>query len=292
MPKAKPKTNSRPARKRAPARRTPSTPSPQLLYVLSDSTGNLAQHMVAVFLTQFPRDSFATRLITFLDTAPKLNLALDQIAQTPGIVFHALVRKAFKQIVESRCAAMRVPSRDLTGGTVEFLARESGIPALEDQHRIHHTNEDYHRRIDAIEFTLAHDDGLGLETLHEAQVVLAGVSRTGKSPTSIYLAQQGYKTANVSLASGVTPPDALLRLPPRRVVGLVIDPHELTRIRGTRQAQWGMPDGTYNDADRVAQEVKWSRRLFASRGWPILDVTHQAVEETAARVVALLGLSR
>jgi regulator of PEP synthase PpsR (kinase-PPPase family) len=149
----------------------------------------------------------------------------------------------------------------------------------------------YRRRIGAMEFTLGHDDGLGLDTLHEADVVLVGVSRTSKTPTSILLAQQGYQAANISLAMGVEPPSQLALIPPTKVVGLVIDPSQLAMIRNRRQAAWGMAPTPYGDPANVAREVAWSRTLFQRLGWPILDVTDQAVEETAARVIEMLGLS-
>jgi regulator of PEP synthase PpsR (kinase-PPPase family) len=149
----------------------------------------------------------------------------------------------------------------------------------------------YTRRVKAVEFALEHDDGLGLDTLHEADVVLVGVSRTSKTPTCMYLAQQGYKAANVSLASGVEPPAQLMALPKGKVAALAIDPRQLAEIRSRRQTAWKMADTSYNLPGAVAAEVAWSRRLFARAGWAVFDVTDQAIEETAARVVDRLGLN-
>ena len=141
-------------------------------------------------------------------------------------------------------------------------------------------------------FTLEHDDGLGQDNLEEADVVLAGVSRTGKTPTSIYLAMLGFRVANISLAAQVEPPRQLLGLAPGKTVGLIIDPRRLAEIRTRRQTAWHMTQTNYNDPHGVQAEVEWSRRLFAKLRCPILDVTDQAIEETAARVLDLLGLSQ
>jgi regulator of PEP synthase PpsR (kinase-PPPase family) len=156
---------------------------------------------------------------------------------------------------------------------------------------LHRMDEGYRRRIGALEYTIAHDDGLGLSTLADADVVLAGVSRTGKTPTSIYLAQQGYRVANVALAIESPPPPELLALRGRKVVGLVISPEQLVMIRTRREANWGMDRTGYGESDHVARELAWARQLFARQGWPVLDVTDQAIEETAAKVVEALGLT-
>jgi regulator of PEP synthase PpsR (kinase-PPPase family) len=202
----------------------PAAFGPVALYCLSDSTGNLPQHMLAAFLTQFPRGSFDLRTRNFLDAPHKVEAALEEIRTAPGIVCHAFVLPETKQRIADFCAAGRLACRDLTGGFVDFLSRESEITPAPDRKLLHRVDTMYHQRIEAIEYTLSHDDGLGLETLGDADVVLTGVSRTSKTPTSIYLAQQGYKVANVSLAQGVSVPGELLAAPQRKIVGLLIDP--------------------------------------------------------------------
>jgi len=260
------------------------------IYVLSDSTGNLPRHMLTAFLTQFPPETFQLRLRSFLTEPLQIDAAMAEVAAEPGMVLHALVGEPAKEQVRARCVELGVPACDLTGDFVQFIARASGVAPEPNVERLHHTDATYHRRIRALEFTLDHDDGLGLDTVHQADVVLAGVSRTSKTPTSIYLAQQGYKTANVSLALEVAPPAQLLALPATKVIGLVIDAVTLSEIRTRRQHAWAMGSTSYNDPGHVEKEVLWSRRLFAQRGWSILNVTDQAIEETAARVVNLLKL--
>ena len=263
-----------------------------IVHVLSDSTGNLAHHILAALLTQFPADSFDVRFSTFLRTEEQLGAALDRVTAEPGIIMHAVVSPQAKQRIAQHCQERKLDCMDVTGGFVEFLSRASGITPSADPQKLHRVDEAYHRRIRAVEFTLAHDDGLGLETIREADVVLVGVSRTSKTPTSIYLSQLGYRAANVSLAMGIDPPKELLQLPPRKVVGLVIDPHRLAEIRRRRQAEWAMGPSSYDDHDAVREEVACSRRLFGRNGWPVIDVTNNAIEETAAKALDLLRLPR
>jgi regulator of PEP synthase PpsR (kinase-PPPase family) len=269
---------------------TPQRVEPMVLHILSDSTGNLAQHMVTAVLTQFPEGRFRVRRHNFLQNEAAINSAMDEVAKMPGLVIHAVVSPAAKAVIERRCREIGVVCHDLTGPFVTFLTRESWTPQRPDVQRLHDVSDEYHQRINALEFTLEHDDGLRVETVGEADIVLTGVSRTSKTPTSIYLAQQGYRVANVPLTLGVEPPAQLMQMRPGKVVGLVIDPRQLVEIRTTRLHQWHMSSTEYNDEDVVAREVAWTRQLFAGKGWPILDVTGRAVEETAARVINLLGL--
>ena len=279
--------------KRRKRRVTPSTETTRMpLYVLSDATGSLARHMVTTFLTQFPPAAFELHLKPFIGEPGRLEKAMEDIAQKRGIVCHAVVSPKLKLDITKRCHDMRIACCDLTGSAVEFLAEASGIAPMSGEQQLHPIDNAYCDRINAMTFTVEHDDGLGLETLSAADIVLAGVSRTGKTPTSVYLAMQGYRVANVSLAMQVEPPRQLLELAPGTTVGLVLDPFKLSEIRSRRQTAWNMPQTSYNDPLKVEEEVAWSRRLFMKLRCPVLDVTDQAIEETAARLLDLLHLSQ
>lgn len=260
------------------------------LHILSDSTGNLAGHMITAFLTQFPPGAFVVKRHNFLSTRAKLDDALHHAGSMGGIVFHAMVQPSEKQRIREFFAHRGMAVCDLTGQFVEFLSTASGIQPQSNVRTLHEVSDEYRARIKALEFTLEHDDGLGLETLHEADVVLAGVSRTSKTPTSIYLGQQGYKCANYALAMPVPPPRELLALPPHKVIGLTIDAVRLAEVRHVRRQAWSMGQGGYTDIDDVQKEIAWSRRLFAQQGWKTIDVTNSAIEETAHRIVEMLGL--
>ncbi len=261
-----------------------------LLHVVSDSTGNLSKHMVTAFLTQFASGTFELRLWNFLSTDNRLAKALEEIGKVGGAVMHAVVAAKHKQMIETFCAQKDIRCQDMTGHFVDFLASASGVQPAADVKALHEVSEGYHRRIEAIEFTMQHDDGLGVNRLQEADVILVGVSRTSKTPTCIYLAQQGYKAANVAIAIESPVPDELLSMNKPKIVGLLIDPLRLIEIRLARHRSWNMTKTSYVEMEHVEQEVQWSRHLFSRQGWPTLDVTKTAVEETAAKVVHLLNL--
>lgn len=283
--------NRKPRKDPRPTRPTLAAATSRRVYVLSDSTGNLARHMLGAFLTQFDNEALAVRFETFVRTPERLREVLEQARGDGAAVCHAMVSGEFKKLVDAFCGDAGMPCRDLTGGIVEFLSGVAGRAPLHNVDALHRIDEAYKRRIGALEFTLTHDDGLGLETLHEADVVLTGVSRTSKTPTSIYLAQMGYRVANVSLAMGVEPPRQLLELPAGKVVGLIINPAQLMLIRTHRRHDWQMGEGSYGDPHEIARELAWARRLFTDRGWHTINVTDQAIEETSARVVELAGLA-
>jgi regulator of PEP synthase PpsR (kinase-PPPase family) len=264
---------------------------PRVLYVLSDSTGNLARHMLTAMLTQFPADALEIRFEPFIRSEARLDEVLASVRGRPGPVCHAVVSASFKGKITGFCREAGLAHHDLTQGLMSFLTEAAGVAPRGDVKSLHKIDESYKRRIGALEFTLSHDDGLGLATIGEADIVLAGVSRTGKTPTSIYLAQLGYRVANVALAMQVSPPEELLRLPAKKVVGLVISPQQLAMIRARRESDWRMSQTSYGEPANVAREITWARQLFNRQGWAVLDVTDQAIEETAAKIVHVTGAS-
>jgi regulator of PEP synthase PpsR (kinase-PPPase family) len=278
-----------PSKRSQPARQQPPTRRP--IYILSDSTGNLGRHIVTAILTQFPADAFRVETRGFLRHEAQFREVMDQVKVEPGLVFHGLLDRDHKKLVRDGCKQLGVPCCDFSGPFVDFVEQQTGLEPGLNYDLLHSTDDAYKRRIKALEWTLEHDDALGLDTIGEADIVLAGVSRTSKTPTSVYLAQLGYRVANVALAQQVAPPRELLALKQRKVIGLVIDPSTLSEIRQRRQAAWRMGDTNYPDPREVAREVAWSRQLFLKQGWPILDVTNQAVEETSAKIVNALGLA-
>lgn len=259
---------------------------------MSDSTGNLAHHMLAASLTQFPHEGFEIRSHMFLRTPEAMASALQVAANEGGVVMHAVVSAEAKQQIFDFCRNHKLHCKDLTGDFVEFLAVASGYTPSAKWQDLHKVDEAYHRKIQAVEFTLAHDDGLGLDTLHEADIILVGISRTSKTPTSIYLSQLGYQTANIALAMGIDPPRELVEIPPGKTVGLMIDSTRLIDIRRRRQMEWKMASGSYDDPAIVRDELIWSRRLFNKNHWPVIDVTNNAIEETAGRILDVLKLPR
>jgi regulator of PEP synthase PpsR (kinase-PPPase family) len=257
--------------------------------VISDSTGNLARHILSAVTTQFTPGVLRFRYENFVRTEPQLKALVAEAKTLRCVICHAMVAAPLKKLITNFCSRAKLPCCDLTGGLAKFIEESTGVKHSGDVDALHRLDDAYRQRISAMEFTLAHDDGLGLGSLTDADIVLVGVSRTSKTPTSILLAQMGYRTANVSLARNVEPPAELQKCNPRKVVGLLVNPAQLTAIRARRQSAWNMADTSYGDRDAVAEEVEWSKKFFRKSGWPVLDVTDQAVEETAAKVAQLIG---
>lgn len=223
---------------------------------------------------------------------PQMRKVLDKISDEPGLVLFTLVDPELRGMVEECCKSRNMPCVSVLDPVIQGLSSylgESGknIPGLQ-----HTMDESYFRRVEAIDFALAYDDGQNLAGLAQADVILVGVSRTSKTPTCIYLARLGIKAANVPIVPGDGTLQKLKAIEGPLFVGLTESPETLVALRRKRlhletNAQWHVaPD--YVDLEKVTEEVRMARRLFSERGWPVIDVTRRAVEETAAEIVFLL----
>jgi regulator of PEP synthase PpsR (kinase-PPPase family) len=207
-------------------------------------------------------------------------------------VLYTLLEPVLTDRLEAKCREFGVPCLSILGPVLHLLQRYLGADPTTPRVGAQHTlNAEYFKRIDALNFTMLHDDGQHTEDLESAEVVLIGVSRTSKTPTSIYLANRGVKTANVPLVPGATVPPNLAKLRKPLVVGLYASPERIVQIRQNRllglRAQ--REDDPYVDKQAVAEEVAMSRRLCAKHSWPSIDVSRRSIEETAAAVIALLA---
>jgi regulator of PEP synthase PpsR (kinase-PPPase family) len=224
-------------------------------------------------------------------TQKQLDRVLAEIEESPGIVLYTLLEDGLVSRLEKHCRELSLPCLSILGPVLQLLQSYLGT---ETSHRVgaqHTLNADYFKRIDALNYSMLHDDGQHTDDLEEADVVLVGVSRTSKSPTSIYLANRGVKTANVPIVPGVSTPPQLERLSRPLVVGLYASPERIVQIRQNRLL--GMKAAhrngdAYVDRQAVAEEVAFSRRLCAKHNWPLIDVTRRSIEETAAAVMALM----
>ncbi len=257
------------------------------IFVVSDGTGETAAAAVQAALTQF---STPLRLRNFGEVLRESDVrrVMDLAAESGAVVVFTLVEEGLARAIVERGREHGVPTVDLLGPLITSIASHCRI---EPQHRsglLHRFSDDYFQRVEAVEFAVRHDDGANLHTLFGAHLVLTGVSRTSKTPLSMYLAQRGYKTGNVPLVPGMDPPRELLELDPRKVFGLVVDESTLLEIRRARvRALRASPYLTYADPDGVGQELRRARRLFRTRGWRVVDITARAVEENAARILEL-----
>ena len=203
-------------------------------------------------------------------------------------MLYTLVNDETRRRLEDRCRALGLPHVAPLDGVTVALEDRLGEQAKGRPGRQHMLDEAYFARVDAIQFTIAHDDGVAPEDWEEADIVLAGVSRSSKTPTSIYLANRGYKVANIPLVMESPPPPVLFGLERPMVVGLTTAPRRLVEIRRNRLLSLNQTAETaYVDEERVEQEVAFARRVFSDNGWPVIDVTRRSIEETAAAIMKL-----
>lgn len=213
------------------------------------------------------------------------------ISRRPGLVLYTLVNGEVRQHLEERCGAMGLPTVAALDPVIEGLQRVLGKQAAARPGRQHQMDDAYFRRVAAIDYTMNHDDGQGTDNWEEADILLIGVSRTSKTPTSIYLANRGYKTANLPLIPSSPPPENLFRLEKPLVVGLTTNPDRLVQVRRNRLLSLAQaPETDYVDMETVTREVAAARRLCADNGWPVIDVTRRSIEETAAAIINLLNV--
>jgi hypothetical protein len=240
-------------------------------------------------LAQFDDPQVTRHFWPMVRSRQHLDRIVPDMADNPGLVLYTLVNPDSRKRLEEHCRQLGLPAVPVLDQVTAALEAQLGEEAHGRPGRQHSMNEAYFDRVEAIQYTIAHDDGVNFEDWEEADIVLAGVSRSSKTPTSIYLANRGYKVANIPLVVESPPPPALFGLRHPLVVGLTTAPERLVQIRRNRLLS--LNEGTetsYVDGDRVKDEVTFARRMFADNGWPVIDVTRRSIEETAAAVIRLV----
>lgn len=264
---------------------------PQRVYLISDATGETAEKMVNAALTQFRDKPVRVTRISNVRDRNSILQSLDEVLQNRGLVVYTVVNRDLAQLVHDECEALGLPCFDLITPLLmkfsEFFGRSPGqTPGL-----LHDMDEDYFRRIEAVEFTVKHDDGQELRHLTDADIVLVGVSRTSKTPLSTYLAHHGWKVANVPLVMGIDPPRELFQVDPRRVAGLYIEGQRLLELRAARLRNLGQdPRAAYADLEKIEEELRIAEGVFRRHCWVTVNVSGKAVEETANEVLVKLKL--
>ena len=259
------------------------------LHLLSDSTGETLENIAKAALAQFDAsENVVKHFWPMVRSESHLERILVDVAANPGLVLYTLVNKDTRRKLERRCRALDLPAIAALDRVTDALSTMLGQEAQARPGRQHLMDAAYFARVEAIQFTIAHDDGINWENWEEADIILAGVSRTSKTPTSIYLANRGYKTANIPIVPESPPPESLYALQNPMVVGLVTSADRLIQVRRNRLLSLNQaPDTDYVDEERVKSEVKYARRMFADNDWPVLDVTRRSIEETAAAIINL-----
>ncbi|MDF0542661.1 kinase/pyrophosphorylase [Sphingobium sp. H39-3-25] len=256
------------------------------LHLLSDSTGETLENIAKAGIAQFENVEAIRHFWPMVRSDVHLDRIMQEIAQHPGLVLFTLSNPLLRRNLENRCRALGLPHVAALDAVTDAMSNILGQETRNRPGRKHILDEAYFARIEAIQFTIAHDDGVAHENWEEADILLAGVSRASKTPTSIYLANRGYKTANIPLVPESPPPDSLYRLKHPMIVGLTISPERLVQVRRNRLLSLNQaPETAYVDLERVQAEVAFARRLFADNDWPVIDMTRRSIEEAAAAII-------
>jgi len=258
------------------------------ILIVSDATGSTAEHVLRAALAQFEADGVDIERRPETRTIDDVHRVVAEAQNCGALLVHTLASVDLRREMYLHATERRVQSVDLLGNVLSDLsaflgASPGGVPG-----GVHRLDENYYRRMDALTFVVKHDDGMGLEDLHRADIVLVGVSRTSKTPLSIYLAVRGYFVANVPILYNVEPPPELFKIRQRKVVALRMDPMRLRNIREQRLRSFGdNARQVYIDAQAVQQEVAYSDEIYKRASWPVVDTSLKSLEETAVEVVSL-----
>ncbi|MEE7446450.1 phosphoenolpyruvate synthase regulatory protein [Methylobacterium radiotolerans] len=258
------------------------------LHLVSDSTGETLINVGRAAAAQYEGVSAIEHVYPLVRSAAQLDRVISEIRAAPGLVLYTLVGGDLGERLEEVARETGSPCLSVLRPVHDLLRAYLGAETTARPGAQHMLNAEYFKRIDAMNFTLAHDDGNLPDDLEEADVILLGVSRTSKTPTSIYLANRGLKTTNLPLVPGMPLPPAIERARKPLVVGLFASPERIVQIRQNRLSSLNADESSlYVDRSAVADEITASRRLFTRNRWPTIDVTRRSIEETAAAIVDL-----
>lgn len=260
------------------------------VFVVSDGTGATAEQALNAALMQFSGAEVRIERRPMVRTEEQVRQAVQEAAQAGGFVVHTLVSDRLREVMLRAGRLHNVETIDLMGPLLARLSQQLSVSPAEKPGLFRQLNEEYFRRIETMEFALHHDDGRRAQELPQAEIVLVGVSRTFKTPLSIYLAFKGWLVANVPIVLKMKPSSELFDIPPERVFGLTIEPARLAELRLVRQEHLGGATGNYADPEFVRREVEYARDIFRSQPrWCVVDVTDKPIEESASEILALMG---
>jgi len=258
------------------------------LHMISDATGETLDTIAKAVRVQYAQVRAIEHLHPLVRSRRELDRVLKDVENAPGIVLYTLFNRELADALEQACKTLNMPCVAPLKRVLQVFDSYLGMASTPTVGGQHVLDADYFRRIEALNFSMVHDDGHLPENLNDADIILLGISRTSKTPTSIYLANRGFKTANVPLVPGMTLPPQLENKTKAFVVALVASPERIAQVRQNRvieQAHGHLEE--YVDRDAIATEIAQTRQLCARHGWPIIDVTRRSIEETAAAIIRL-----
>ena len=259
------------------------------LHLISDSTGETLIAAGRAAAAQFQDSSAIEHVYPLIRNIRQVTQVLEEVDKAPGIVLHTVVDRDLAGMIDEQCRELGVPCVSVIEPVLQIFQTYLGAPNRRRVGAQHAMNADYFARIDALNFTMDHDDGQLPADINEADVILLGISRTSKTPTAIYLANRGIKTANVPIIYGMPIPEVLTGEVRPLVVCLVASTVRISDVRHNRilGTTMGYQEENYADRSMIAEELKYARQICARHGWPMIDVTRRSIEETAAAIVAL-----
>jgi [pyruvate, water dikinase]-phosphate phosphotransferase / [pyruvate, water dikinase] kinase len=257
------------------------------LHVVSDATGATAKRLVQALEAQFPGQDFEEIIHPRVETVDDLRLAVERAKGRPAVIVYTLVAHELREAMHELCRRAKVHYCDILRQPIESVARVSGQAAQMTPGARPPLDSNYFKRMAAIEFAVKFDDGVA-GGLHDADIVLVGVSRTSKTPLSIYLGYLGHRTANVPVVKGIDPPAALFEIDQRKVVGLTIDAERLAEIRTDRAKRLGGNNRKYTQLVEIYEELEEAKKMHRRLGCPVIEISELSIEETAARVIQVI----
>lgn len=261
-----------------------------VIYAVSDAAGDTGEAVVRAATVQFYPQPVEIRRVPFLQDKQGIERLVDKVAAGGGLIVFTLVVSELREYLLELCERRRIPAVDLLGPIVSALEHALNRSALREPGMNHKLDADYFKKMEAVEFAVKYDDGRDFNGILQADIVLIGVSRTSKTPLSMYLAHKMYKVANVPLVPEISLPEQLFTVPSRKIVGLRIDPAKLNRIRSERLKALGLPGSAmYANAERIARELEYADSVMKRIGCIVIDVSDKAVEETASLIIEAYG---
>ncbi|MFV9504130.1 MAG: pyruvate, water dikinase regulatory protein [Oscillochloridaceae bacterium umkhey_bin13] len=259
------------------------------LYIVSGGHGVVGAEVARLVLSQFDGVRVPMIVVPNVRDGEQISEVVDQAAARNGTILHTLMEAALRKDLVRKARARHVAEIDLVGSVLARVATVVGKEPLGTPGLYRQRRSAYFERLEAIEYSMQHDDGNRPEHLADAEIVLVGISRVGKTPLSMYLAVLGWKVANVPLVREVPPPESLFKVDRRRVIGLIVEAEQITARRRHRQRNTGMAFGSrYLNEEQAEDEVEWARRLFRRYGWASINMTDKSIEESADEIIALI----
>lgn len=276
-----------------PARGRRAAPGGREIFILSDATGRTAELVVRAALVQFQGADVRLRTVTQVRTPEDVRAAVEAAARARGLVVHTLVLGELRTLVLTEARARKVPAIDLLGPLLLRLEELLELSPVRQPGLFRQLDEEYRRRFEVMDFTVRHDDGQDPQDLPQADIVLVGVSRSSKTPLSMFLAWRGHRVANVPIVQGLPVPEELSRLDPRKVIGLTIAADRLLELRRSRLQQMETPPKfSYADPREILAELEYAKGVCGRLGFAMVDVTDKSVEEVASEILILTGIER